>query len=66
MVLFQKKKEGVQVNERKRVLGDNNDNNNNFDNFFIHGLSEKRKGTVLLFVGELCNLGFLVSVLNVG
>lgn len=29
MVLFQKEKEGVQVNDRKRVLGNSNDNNNN-------------------------------------
>lgn len=35
MVLFQKKKEGVQVNDRKRVLGNSNDNNNNIDKFLF-------------------------------
>lgn len=34
MVLFQKEKEGVQVNDRKRVLGNHNDNNN-IDNYFL-------------------------------
>lgn len=34
MVLFQKEKEGVQLNDRKRVLGNNNDNNN-IDNFLF-------------------------------
>jgi len=45
-----KKKEGVQVNERKRVLGDNNDNNNNFDNFLfmVYLKSEKVQCCYLL------------------